>query len=289
MTNRTSKTLLTLLVAASASCAVGDTLSLETLPGDPRFERINSRLPVRIHSDSGPLAQCPDDECMPVDFAAVIETYVCTAAVNATPRDFGTACSDVVAAIDRDVCVASELLTVAELAAPRHYVLYQVGDIGIDVSSQDAETNVELASLAIRIAGDVINEISRSLGSGGACTDTALARSAGAGTAPADHPLLNLTLAEELARFYEETLNIVESGSELAGVNGAAVSEVELSRATDLAEGARSALSIAASRTAAAHALVGGRGGLSAIPGVATEGFFTRRPPTGEARAALDL
>jgi hypothetical protein len=294
----TRKLSVLLLGAAILACVGGDDLSLETLPGDPRFDRINVRLPVRIRPPAGATSPCANDECTVEQFEALVRA-ACMVDVDATPRNMSAAaggCGSAVVGADTEICIAQRLLTVVETAAP---VTYRFGTIDVEVPAQDAETDAALASLAVEVAGNAVTIVTSALlplptpVPPNSCTNNQLgasaARTSNPNPAPADHPLRQLTLGDELARFFGEGLDLVEAASAAAAEHGAAVSEVELSRATDVAEGARSVLSVAASRTASAHLLVGGRGGLSAIPGVAEEGFFTRRPPTGEARAALEV
>jgi len=232
---------------------------------------------------------CPEDDCSPGLFAGYI-LNVCNDEIASTPRASGTVCATAVREADALVCVANHLMTVVESAAPtafRFRASQVTGDVV--VPPQDTETNAALAALAAEVAGRAVRAVGTALSPTSTCTNILVQASAASSSAPTGHPLTRATLADELARFHEEALNLTADASLAAAEYGAAVSEVELSRATDTAEAALQMLAADASRSASAHLLVGGAHGLPAIPGVATEGFFTRRPPRGEARVALDL
>jgi hypothetical protein len=280
------------------SCQLGDTLSLEVLDNDPRFSRINARLPVTIRPETATVF-CSANSCTAAEFRELVYQG-CIGTLTPMSRTTGNTCAAAAVTADQEVCTAHLLLTVVEAAAPvRMFLRNAAGTLSsqVLVPPQDSETNAALAVEAAGRAGRALTAIGDALPpppTAAPCTDANLTASAGTVNAP---PALQaLTVVEELARFYDESLNLIEDSAQAAAEHGSAVSEVELSRAGDLAEAAFQAFSPAASRGAAAHMLVGGSHGFPASfpPNLmqslsATDGFFTRRPPRGEARAALDL
>ncbi len=196
-----------------------------------------------------------------------------------------------------NICAAQRLLQIIEnpssqdiparSASPGEFVITTGGFL---IGPQDAESNAALALEALRLAGDAqklagdaMARVSTSPTAGPACSRADFALAAGSGA------FADLTLGSELAHFYVEGLQVSEDAAAHLGRAGSAVSDAELSRATDRAEAALMRNAPFASRAAAAHGLIGGAHGLLALSGDRIEGLFDRAPLSGDGQQALTL
>jgi len=148
------------------------------------------------------------------------------------------------------------------------------------VPPQDSETNSVLAQLAFGAAANgvtaVLDGFDESRTSG--CTDTVLQSVDGA---------TGSTFAERLAYFYREALEVSYTAADRMAFASAAVSDSAYSRLADNADASAFITADFASRSLAAHMLVGGETGLPALEGEDQDGFFTRPRLSGEAQRAL--
>lgn len=277
-------------VAIGLTGCLGDVALDVGSDSDGQFESIRRRLPVTI--TPGPLGfegsgACTTEGCMPEDFVARLVDDHCT--INKTQgRASGNDCADRASQAELHVCAAQTLLAIIDAPAPLQIAFEPAGQ-GFDglvrIGPQDAETESEFARLALAQAGLALREVADAFDTKrSTCTDSQLKTSAGS-----TPPLADMSLAEELAGFYAESLEIAATASGRLSETGSAVSDAAYSRQTDSASASTDALAPFASRTAAAHALVGGELGLPAIAGVDESGFFTRPRLTAEAQRAIEL
>ncbi len=274
-----------LLVGLAGSCT-GDDLSLDVGAPDDGFEEIRRRLPIRILA--GPTGYageppCDTSGCSPDAFENVV-SRACVERVlgnPVNPCDVGRAQSETW------VCTANTLLEVIDSPSAREVRIGfpSTGSGGtagtVLVPPQDAESNVELARLALHASGEAIRlaadafDATRTPG----CTDEALRTV---------DPVSGIPFAARLAYFYREATELAYAASERMSLASAAVSDSAYSRLPDGADAAAFITADFASRTAAAHLIVGGDHGLGGLSGVAEDGFFSRATLTGEGQRALE-
>lgn len=294
------------VVAFSLAGCVGDDLGLDVAGADrdTRFDELRARLAIEIRpGPEGYLGSASCDELRD-EASACCSTEFCSARGLAMQlgrgcqgeapgeRDRST-CGAAVIDAEAAICTAQRLLQIIEnpgeqtLAAGNNTT-----DLGtLVVGPQDAESNAELALEALRFIADAQritgNAMERTLPGGGAggppCSRPDFARPAGSGA------FAELTLGQELAHFYAESLQIAEDAADLLARASSAVSDAELSRAADRAEAALLRNAPFASRAAAAHALVGGAHGLTALTDDEIDGLFTRPPLSRSGQQALEL
>ncbi|MBZ0119976.1 MAG: hypothetical protein K8H88_23510, partial [Sandaracinaceae bacterium] len=202
--------------AAFLSCAVllilscsGDNLLLDEAPDDPEFDGIRARLALTIAP--GPEGQtgnsaCNTTECTSVSFSGQLY-FECQATRGA--QRVTTGCGAYVREAEARICVADTLLAIIE--SPRFQVLrirpgLQGESVPITIGPQDAESNAELAGIALAYAGGALQSAGRALADAGVC-------SAGSGAGQLGGPagtgaFASTTLAEELAQFFVEALDL---------------------------------------------------------------------------------
>lgn len=285
----TSPEWVAVIVIALLGCHA-DSVSLDVGAGPhgDRFDSIRRRLAITILP--GPTGEtgwgdCTSSECMPDAFGDLVAEH-CRWVTATSTRAQGTGddCATRVLNAELHVCAAQELIRTIDAPSTSELVI-EPPDHTVLVPPQDAESNSELArlaldqaQLALRTVGDAFHGTRVP-----ACTDALLESPAGTGD------LSSLSLVEELAHFYAEALDLARTAADRMAETGAAVSDAAYSRRADNAEASADALAPFASRTAAAHMLVGGELGLPAIAGVAEEGFFTRSHPSADAQRAMQL
>lgn len=287
----------TFITVLLATACAGDDFGLDEVPAadDPRFDELRGRLAIEVAPGLNEYAGDPGctelsdrtTPCCSTSFcsAAGLANFIRNGTCPATAGRFSNgSCASTVALAEREVCVAHMLLEIAE-SPSAHELIAVGGQQTLIVPAQDAESNGELAVAALQRSSNALILAGSGLVLPSICsapadptTNTSLNRLAGGpaflalATFPDAH---QPTLGEELAGFYADALDIAQSAALLAAENGAAVSDQELSGATDPADASLMRIAPFASRVHAAHVLIGGSSGLPAMPRVATEGFFT--------------
>ncbi|UJR84269.1 hypothetical protein [Sandaracinus amylolyticus] len=285
------------LIAVVVGCTSEDSLSLDVADDGSVFDDINSRLPITVRQGPGgyrgvnqPAAvRCHVDfGCTAEDLAESIR-YGCVTNVGAGRRA-GT-CGDAVASVEDFVCAANTMLAIVEYPGTRAVAIAGASNASpgvLLIPPQDAESNAQIATYALEYAYTASRLASQAF-EASVCPTTELVKNADDDDSSTLGPLNDVTLGEELAHFLRESFEIGRDAAAYMGEQGAAVSDAAYSRRADRADAAQALLAPYASRSSAAHALVGGEQGLPAITGVATEGFFTRPPLSGEGMRALEL
>lgn len=278
------------ICAIAIGCHGGLSLDASSDLTDDGFEAIRRRLAITI--ESGPtgftqIGSCSTTDCSPEAFRVAIRDTHCEAITSLVGRTSGAGndCAARVIEAEKHVCAAQTLLSVIDSPSTSEIIAEAPSDT-VRVPPQDAESNSELARLALDEAESALRTVADAFDAARVpgCTNALLDDDAGS-TAP----LETLSLAEELAYFFSEAVDVARAAGERMAEAGAAVSDAAYSRRSDNAEASRDALAPFASRTAAAHMLVGGQLGLPALEGVSSEGFFTRSGLSGEAQRAIEL
>lgn len=278
-----------LAAIAAAGCQSDLALDVGADSGEDRFDAIRRRLPITIEPGTNGHASwgaCSVDGCTPDAFRLLVRES-CSIAQGDAERTLGAGdnCAQRVIDTERAVCTAQQLIRIIDQPSTADIII-EPPDGSVRVPPQDAESNSELARLALEEAAKALGYAGDAFDIGRVpdCTNAMLDDPAGTGP-----QLSALSFAEELAYFYAEALDAARTAAERIAQSGAAVSDAAYSRRTDDAEAAGDALAPFASRTAAAHILVGGELGLPAIAGVAEEGFFTRSRVSAAAQRAIEL
>jgi hypothetical protein len=288
------------LAVGAASCG-SDDWGLDEAPSveDPRFDELRGRLAIEVVPGLNGYAGDPGcselsdrtTPCCSTSFcsAAGLANFIRNGTCLGSPGRFTNgSCGSTVVLAEREVCVAHTLLEIVE--SPSAHALVAVGgQQTLIVPAQDAESNGELAVAALQRASNALILSGSGLVLPAICAGVPDPPTAPPPIRALNHPAGDdsflarasfadghqLTFGEELAGFYVEALDISQSAAILAAENGAAVSDQELSGATDPADASLMRIAPFASRVHAAHVLIGGSSGLRAMPRVGTEGFFT--------------
>lgn len=274
-----------LLLCAFAGCT-GDDLELDVAggTGPDRFEAIRRRLPIAIRPGpdgyAGIPGYCDTAHCAPASFIELVY-YGC--ALHVWPRSINDApnyCDRGRIVAEIGVCAANILLEIIESPSAREVTLVSPQGLNpgvVTVPPQDAESNAELARLAHERAAIALS-VSAAIFDAADCTDAALAST---------DPETGFRYVERLAYFFREAQEAAHQAAQHMTLSSAAVSDSAYSRLADRAAASAFTTADFASRTAAAHLLIGGDLGLPALAGVSEEGFYTRSALSGEAQRAV--
>ncbi len=279
-----------------ASSCVGDEATLDEAEYGDEFESIRRRLGISVRpgpdgyagfpnvGTEGDASGCNTVSCMP-DLLELGIGRTCSVLLMGDQTGVDP-CRLRSIEVESRICVANRLLELIDSPGPREveFLVPTIGHSGpgtVIIPPQDAESDSEMARLAAESAQEALSAALSALDSAtpAVCSDAVLAS-----TFSADN---ELSVAEVLAYQYREAMELVNEAGARMAQTGAAVSDAAYARNTDRADAARDALAPFASRTAAAHMLVGGDFGLPAIAGVAEEGFYTRSSLSGEGQQAL--
>lgn len=301
-----SKSALNIVVAlgfTAVACA-GDDLSLagEVLPDDPRFDSITRQMGVAVQAGPGAYAglspgtpvgstiTCNTTSCLPDQLdLAIFNACMFTTGLG---RVSG-ACGQPVQAAEDNICAANMLILLAQTASAIDVPLGgKPAEVTgtVRIGPQDAVSNYELARLALlraTAAATLVNDTFDSVRTPG-CLNTG---TAGQGNT-LNEPALSgstLSLGEELVHFLRESIEATNAAAGILETNATAVSDAARSTSTDYRTASVLALANTGSRTAGAHALVGGAYGMPALLGVGADGFFTRPPLTSEGQNCLAM
>ena len=296
---------LTLMLGVSLLGCLGDDLGVDvgSGPDDARFDELRRRLAIEVRpGDGGYLGSGVCDERLDATSPCCNTTFCSARGLStqirsgcqreASPNRAAGTCGTAVRMAEDHVCTAQRLLQIIENPGEQELSAWIAGNQGgtLLIGPQDAESNTELALEALRyaasaqkIAGDALERVAPGATAGPACSRADFASAAGTGE------FADLSLGGELAHFYAESLQLGEDAAELLARAASAVSDAQLSRATDRAEAAVLRNAPFASRAAAAHALIGGAHGLRAHTIDDTEGLFARPPLSRGGQQALTL
>lgn len=276
------------ILSVLGSCAGTDDLSLIEAgdPDDPRYDELRRRLDIR-YEGAAPVASCGSDgTCAPWEFLVTVWSGCGAPGATVTGRRWND-CARTVVWAEREICTAEVLLRVAETVG-RETVFVDAQGGTVELPPQDAESNAELARLAadraleaIRLAGDALLDTT--------CTAALFNESAAAPNVTTPSALVNTTVGMELVGFFREAYQVIEDANEIHARASAAATDANRSREADVAAAEFLELAAFSSRAAAAHRLLGGANGMTALAGVSTTGFFPRDRLSAEGSLALNM
>jgi len=190
-----------------------------------------------------------------------------------------------VCSVDGYMCTAHRLLEIIQHAAPTEQPTLSSGTL--IVPPQDTETNTALAELAYEASARALDIAGQALIA--SCAASALDDPLRA-TLPGEDATTIPTVAEYLAAGYMEAVNVAIESTDESLSASMAVADAFASREPDSTMASHlSLLPPFASRSAAAHLLVGGDAGLPGVDIVSSGGWFDQDPLNAEAQQALQF